>query len=615
MRTPRHRHLPLPLSTRLLLLLNLFPGLSHAQGLAVSVTAAWSSQIIAFWGAVIIGVRTCPRALITNAFTALICNLSILHRTIRITRLLRNGDWYLHSGWDNGRTRTDVVILCWREEYELWRLVLQVVMQLETVGDRWEVLICSRKLRCQSTNSTIQVHGRWMQSPRCEGFCGTRTSENGHNHFPLSNTTIAEAVLAMQTPSRDRPEEIAARSMLKRDSRATRCTYFTEARAELQDETSPARHVTCVVSKEGEMPFIAGRSGTSDYGLARTITLRNSPWMYGVVHVTITVAIGLMAAAAGRGLAIWLFLLRPMMATAGMAAKMVCDNLGYILGFDGVQLVYESGFGASSIAGDLICWGMSRWWMMYSCALLVLEATLVIGGWIYGALQVTKSKPSGLVGHGMLILATAVGLTLSIRSMIGTVKKQLPRRLVGTFAYQEYLRNVVGTSVEIRMDDIRGKMRPCPQIQLVNAILQEHSDDHVAVTFAGDFLRHPDSGTAIIQYVIENLLKYQYNQDAIVSKGDPPTPVSAAREYPWIWSVVCNIVTAGCSIVSVAYAYLQMPWWVKLMVEVLLGLSAVGYATLEKVGNLPHNRDSYLSHMVATMVVSAVWYVGVDSLG
>lgn len=51
------------------------------------------------------------------------------------------------------------------------------------------------------------------------------------------------------------------------------------------------------------------------------------------------------------------------------------------------------------------------------------------------------------------------------------------------------------------------------------------------------------------------------------------------------------------------------------MVEVLLLVSAVWFATLERVGGLSHARESYVCHMVATLVISAVWYVGVKDVG
>ncbi|KAF8459302.1 hypothetical protein BDZ91DRAFT_742204 [Kalaharituber pfeilii] len=570
----------------------------------------WALFLLGVKAQVLIGARSCPRLIITNAFTSLISHLSLLRRGLKIYQLLLRGDWFLHSGWENGKTRTDVVLICWRENSDLRKLALQVAVQIETVGGEWEILVLGRKL--QQANSGIQAHARWFQSPRCVSFCAARTSENSEPHFPVDAATIAQAVMRLQM--RESPDAIGDFLYNARDKRPSRCAYFAEVRAELKDEVTPARHITSFAQVGGELPFASNNLRTGAYGNCREVALRCSPFMYAALHMTITVAVGLMGAASGRGLAIWLIILRPALTSMGMTLFKVADLNLFLLSFNEAVLSYETGQGSPHVAGDMDVYGLPAWRILYSFALNVVELVIVIGGWAYGALRAEKSKPTGLVGHGMLALTVLVGIVLSLRAL-GGIRKRLLGRLVGTFQTQDYVRYILGTSVAIPMELVRRSLSISEDIRLVDTLLQECRNDKIAITSATDVLRYPSSATSITQHVVTNMIKYHYDGDSILCKGDPPITVSTWTEYTWRSAALCNLLTVACACVSICYAYLQFPNWVKLIVEVTLALSATGYATLERLSNLQHNRDTYLSHMVATMVVSAVWYVGVKDLG
>jgi hypothetical protein len=134
----------------------------------VSATAAWSSQIVAFWGAIIIGIQAAQPASISNAGSALATVVSVLRLASSIEANLAHDDWLLASGLDNGKTRVDVVFVVWRTPADLRRLARSVALFATAFGAQWEVLVCGRQLRAQSTE---RIRVAWMQSPRIPPFC------------------------------------------------------------------------------------------------------------------------------------------------------------------------------------------------------------------------------------------------------------------------------------------------------------------------------------------------------------------------------------------------------------------------------------------------------------
>jgi hypothetical protein len=82
-------------------------------------------------------------------------------------------------------------------------------------------------------------------------------------------------------------------------------------------------------------------------------------------------------------------------------------------------------------------------------------------------------------------------------------------------------------------------------------------------------------------------------------------PLTTRDVYPWIQSCFCIILTALCACASMVYAYCDVPAWVKPLVEVLLVLSASWFSVLDRTDGLCHDRDAYVSFMIATLVSSS----------
>lgn len=506
----------------------------------------------------------------------------------------------------------DIVLICWRTPEELQHLALRVSMQIEVVGDTWEVLVCGRQLR--TTTNAEKSRAWWIQSPRCAGFCAARMVETSEIYFPLSTETAAEALA--QLYHRASADNIAIYLNGQRESRPSRCAYMTEVRSELQEEAGLARHFTSYSQHTSDVPFVQLHAGVGLFGSSRLIVMKCASRMYAVLHITVAVAVGLMAAASGRGLAVWVMTIRSTLQNFGTGGVVGNDIMSSLLSFHGTSLDYETGPGSHHVAGDSVGYGLSWWQFGGAVALPVVELSLLGAGWLYGALRVKRFRPQGVVGHGMLWLSALVALSLSARALLG-LRQRVSGRLVGIFRTHEYIRIVVGAaSVPINVDGILAQPTADAELRLIATLLRECTDDTAAVLAASGMLRRPETGFALASYLAVEVIKFKYAGDSLAQKGDPERPVTTASVYPWIQTSCCIFITAACACVSVAYAYLpQIPTWVKPMVEVLLLVSAVWFATLERVGELCHIRETYVCHMVATLVVSAVWYVGVDGLG
>ncbi|KAI5075154.1 hypothetical protein GOP47_0009230 [Adiantum capillus-veneris] len=146
-----------------------------AQNVAVSATAAWSSQIVAFWGAVGIGVRASSRLQSSNSFTSIFASLSAFWRAKAAMSALRCGEWYLMSpGYNGSGVRLDVVLICWSNPHQLWQACLQVAILAEVVGrQKWVVLVVGRHV----STPHITPGAYWTQSPRHSDLCTTRFAD------------------------------------------------------------------------------------------------------------------------------------------------------------------------------------------------------------------------------------------------------------------------------------------------------------------------------------------------------------------------------------------------------------------------------------------------------
>ena len=583
--------------------------LVNAQNVVVSSTAAWSSQIVAFWGAILIAGRSSTRAQVTNAATSIFSSLRVMRRTKRITDALSRGNWFLHSGWNNGPVRTDVVLICWRSREDLHQIARRVSMQIEAFGDEWEVLVLGREIK-ESPDAESVAH--WVKSPHSERFCGTKVKATDENMFPLSLDDITDGVaMLMQTP-KVHVNDIVQELSQRRDVRASRVTYLSEQDKELQVNAGQLSWGYIFTSAtHHETPYLSLSLMTGQFATTRVAVMKTTMRMYAMVHLLVSCAVGLMGAASGRGLAVWIMALRPTLASLGAENVNGCDVLKSLLSLHGSILQYETGDGSSLLAGDVLTFGMP--WSQLAAAFFIPVAELLIiaTGWLYGALRVARLQPFGVVGHGMLWLSALVGLSLSLRALL-SLRSRVQGRLIGMWRKPDHVCHTVGArSLEISVAQILQSTN-ATVLNLIAMILRDCTVDEFVIAECA--LRLPITGTLLEHYIATNVLKYQYTGDEIVTKGNRSTAVSPRTIYPWIQASCCIVTTILCCCVSVVYAYYPLPNWVKIVTEGILAVSAMWFATLEKVGGLTHNRDTYVCYMVATLVVSSIWYVGVRDI-
>ncbi|MCJ1426875.1 hypothetical protein MMC29_004778 [Sticta canariensis] len=587
-----------------------------AQSVAVSSTAAWSSQIVAFWGAILIGVRSSVSGRVTNAVSSIFSSVRVARRIACITTSLSRGDWVLQSGWNNGRMRTDVALICWRSPEDLRALAFRVSMQIEAFGDDWEVLVLGRELKGSQAHDSI-VH--WIKSPRSERLCTSKIPQTAENMFPLDEADIAEGLDMLKQTPKVHADDIAQALGLKRNTSASRCTTIGEMRGSLDavnSQSSFSYHFTNVDNEE--TPYVSLSHRTGQYGSNRCSTMNCASRMYFLVHMMVASAVGLMGAASGRGLAVWLMAIRPTLQTLGAQNVAGSDVILSLISMDKSTFQYETSAGSSLLAGDVTSPKMLWWNLAGAFIIPLLELTIVCTGWLYGALRVEKIPPSGVVGHGMLWLSTVVGLSLSIRA-ITSIRQRLTGRLLGLLETPHFTRILVG----VRFQQISvNRILQSPAyaegvLGLIATVLNDSTAvaEATAILVAESVLRHPSVGTLIDHHVVTDILQYQYEGDHIVFQGDPATAVSVPRIYPWVQTSCCIVLTMASGCVSVIYAYCRLPSWVKIMTEILLAISVVWFGTLERSSGLPHKRDTYVCFMVSTLVISSVWYVGVKDEG
>jgi hypothetical protein len=333
--------------------------------------------------------------------------------------------------------------------------------------------------------------------------------------------------------------------------------------------------------------------------------------MYLLVHLLVACAVGLMAAATGRGLAVWFMTVRPTLATMGGKNVNGNDILQSLLCLDEAVFQYETADGSPLLAGDVLASSLPWWATTLAFAMPALEMALIIAGWLYGGLNAKRLAPSGVVGHGMLWLSVIVGLSLCIRALF-TLRNQGKGRLVGIWHKHDFAQYTIGAeSLEISAPDLaRMAGEPSP-IGLVVRLLRENNPDNIPVIES--FLRLPILAVLVEYLLATRVLQYQYQGDEIVARGS--RAISPKSESPWRQSYCCVAVTMTCACLSAVYAYYPLPKWVKLVTEMLLALSAVWFNSIDLVGSFMHEKETSVCFMVATLVVSSVWYVGLDNVG
>ncbi|KAF7166919.1 hypothetical protein CNMCM5623_000456 [Aspergillus felis] len=590
------------------LLVLLLQSLPVSAQYVVSSTAAWSSQIIAFWGAIIIAAHV---GKVASAGTALFSSVRMALRIRSMTNALARDNWFLHAGWVTNDVRTDVAVVCWRTPEDLEGLARRVAMQIDTfaAGRDWQVLVVGCQLKGQPSQEST-VH--WIKCPRSESLCGAKVKETNENLFPLQEADLAFALEMLERSPPATTEEIVREMETRMDVRASRCTYIKEQQQELQVTEATLSWGWIFTTVDHNLtPFLKLGKWTSPYGSDRGARMVCATRMYLLVHLLVACAVGLMAAATGRGLAVWFMTVRPTLATMGAKNVNGNDILQSLLCLDEAVFQYETADGSALLAGDVLGSSLPWWATMLVFAMPALEMALVIAGWLYGGLNAKRLAPSGVVGHGMLWLSVAVGLSLCIRALF-TLRNQGKGRLVGIGHKHEFARYTIGAeSLEISASDLARMAGEPSVIGLVVRLLHDNNPDNIPVIES--FLRLPILAVLVEYLLATRVLQYQYQGDEIVARGS--RAISPKSESPWRQSYCCVAVTMACACLSAVYAYYPLPKWVKLVTEMLLALSAVWFNSIDLVGSFMHEKETSVCFMVATLVVSSVWYVGLDSVG
>lgn len=79
--------------------------------------------------------------------TSVFSNIRASLRARAIANALSRGNWFLHSGWSNGSMRTDIAIVHWQSVNELRDLARRIAIQIETFGDKWQVLVLGQQIK------------------------------------------------------------------------------------------------------------------------------------------------------------------------------------------------------------------------------------------------------------------------------------------------------------------------------------------------------------------------------------------------------------------------------------------------------------------------------------
>ncbi|KAF8197672.1 hypothetical protein K438DRAFT_1824492 [Mycena galopus ATCC 62051] len=619
-----------------------------AQSTVVSNTAAWSSQIMVFWGAVGLGARLSAPQKISNPFTALFGLFRILTRTWTISSTLQHGgSVFLSQGLIGGAVRVHVVVICWKNKPDLIRLALRIAMTAEAVArQNWAIVVFGRQLKGDKITEPSSI---WTMCPRMAAYSTVRHKLSAElvphiededvisliRHPAFGIDPVANLLANLHTP-------------------ATRVALVTEVISALQNTSTIARYVTGWQIPDTSSPYIHVVKYTGSYATTRTLKVTSAFLLYMLVHLAVAVAVGLMAAATGRGLAVWLFSTRVLIGQIGGASFTGDDCLFTILAFAGIQLNMETEENNFLVAGDTLFWPMRIRVVVIVLLLNVLEIAVIAGGWVYGALQAQRFPPSGLVGHGMVWLAFCVSIMLAARAMIG-LKERVTARIIGIFEvpgqplfFQHSLHADCAFYIPAAADMKNDKYAI---LNLASEILSSTSDDTVALLSALRLLRSPSFATKIEEFVIEKCMAYTYKDDHFVSIKTAPSKEAQRKDllkekrlkkktvpqdsekqqqqpvpplvpeqtrgwkYPWRSFALCIVLVGLSACASTTYAYVPLPRWFKMCVEALVSICAVYVSTIDKASPLPHLQHSYMSFMVAATVVCSVWYVGVEGVG
>lgn len=226
----------------------------------------------------------------------------------------------------------------------------------------------------------------WIKCPRTERFCGAKVvKETDENFFPLSEQDLLDAMTMLRQSPSVSVNEILQEMDLRRDTCASRVTYLSEQQHELQvnaGQLSFAYVFTAVEHKR--TPYLDLKTWTGPYGSDRGTRMVCAMRMYTLVHLLIACAVALMAAATGRGLAVWLMTVRLTVMTLGGQNVNGNDVLQSLTCMDGVVLQYETRDGSHSVAGDCLAQPMRLWSLIQVLVIPSFEILVIVAGWLYG---------------------------------------------------------------------------------------------------------------------------------------------------------------------------------------------------------------------------------------
>ncbi|KXN82347.1 hypothetical protein AN958_02663 [Leucoagaricus sp. SymC.cos] len=599
-----------------ILTLLLAPLQALAQTPIVSSTAAWSSQIVAFWGAVGLGARLSSPQKISNPFTALIAFSRCLRRTWKITDALKRNSWvFLSPGLVGGSVRMHVILISWNTPSQLFRLALRVALLAETVAvQEWAIVVVGRRLR--SPKLTEDGCGVTIATmcPRTAALSTVRVKPTGEL-IPRLREEIIEALT--QTPNFS--FEAVSKLIANSSDYPTRVALQVEVSVAVQHTTTLARHVTGWQFSESASPYVHLGRITSQYGASRAIRVNTAVAMYCLVH---------MAAATGRGLAVWLFSVRVVIDQIGRSSFAGDDCLFTVLAFRGLEQNLEVSQRSIVVAGDAVLFQLQIRQALLVVVMNVVEIGVIVGGWVYGALHAQRFPPTGLVGHGMMWLAFSVSVLLSVRAFFG-LKERISQRVIGIFEVMgddTVSQRVVHQDCTLEIPTItKHSSTQYPILYLVSGILSETENDVEAILSSLRLMRSPTFAQKLEEFAVRECMEYEYDGDRLVSirtartkRDDDEKPTWHQNKkwaYPFKSLAFCILLIVLSSMTSAAYAYAsRIPSWVKMIVEILVSICGVYVATVDRTSALPHLQNFYMSFMVASTVVCAVWYVGVEGV-
>ncbi|KAJ7899241.1 hypothetical protein B0H14DRAFT_3124223 [Mycena olivaceomarginata] len=428
-------------------------------------------------------------------------------------------------------------------------------MTAEAVArQNWAIVVVGRQLKGEEITEPLSI---WTMCPRMATYSTVRHKLSADfvphiededvlsliRHPAFGIDPIADLLANLHTP-------------------ATRVALVTEVTSALQNTNTIARYVTGWQLPETSSPYIHTVKYTGSYATSRTLKVDSAFLLYILVHLAVAVAVGLMAAATGRGLAVWLFSTRVVISQIGGASFTGDEGLFTILAFADIQLNMETEEGNFLVAGDVLFWSMK-------IREVVIVLLLNVDGY-NGSLQSQRFSPTGLVGHGMVWLAFCVSIMLAARAMFG-LKERVRARIIGIFevpGQQSFRQHSLHADCTLYIPAVADMNNDKYAIlSLASEILSSASNDTVALLSALRLLRSPAFATKVEEFAIEKCMAYIYKDDHIITVKTAPSKKAQLQDLPkksLKKRLLFKMARSSSSL------YLLLPFqWFKMCVEVL----------------------------------------------